>query len=397
MKREFYLGLARAGLRMPIGADLVLHEKSHPAAILTDGEALGKVVEETAQRYKTPLAFAHMDLQLEKTVMLEILGVPAADIPLFHFSGDPGAETVSRVRAGLRQALNPALQAHIDSVGYVARHTNLLPIGMTIGPFSLMTKLLKDPITPIYLAGSGVKAEDDPDVALVERALELSLTVVLFSVEAQMRAGAKAIFMAEPAANIVYISPKQIEEGSDIFDRYPMSVDRRVKALLDREDVDLIFHCCGELNDYMVRQFTTLRPVILSLGSSRRLWEDAQIVPKDIVLFGNLPSKHFYSDAVISREQVEAQTCELLHRMTEAGHPFILGSECDILNVPGATAVIRGKVEAFVGCKVRRTTPARHEKLTLFFLGSRCVCDPNLGSLAVVSLVIGIWSLFIEG
>ena len=30
MDREFYLGLARMGLRMPIGADLVLHERPNP-------------------------------------------------------------------------------------------------------------------------------------------------------------------------------------------------------------------------------------------------------------------------------------------------------------------------------------------------------------------------------
>ena len=363
MERQFYLDLARSGLRMPIGADLVLHEKPNPAAILTDGEALGRVVEETARRYRTPLAFAHMDLQLEKTVLLEILGVPAADIALFHFGEDPGAEAVTRLGEGLRGSLNPALRAQIDSVAHVARHTDLVPIGMTIGPFSLMTKLLKDPITPIYMAGSGMTADDDPDVALVERALELSLQAVLYSVEAQIRAGAKAIFMAEPAANVVYVSPKQIEAGSDVFLRYAIGADRRVKALLDRHGVDFIFHCCGELNDYMVQQFTTLNPVIISLGSSRKLWEDARIVPKDIVLFGNLPSKHFYSDAVITKDQVEEQACELLHRMREAAHPFILGSECDVLNVPGSTVVIRNKVDAFVHCRCDGPRVAMTEKM----------------------------------
>jgi len=363
MERQFYLDLARSGLRMPIGADLVLHEKPNPAAILTDGAALGRVVEETARRYRTPLAFAHMDLQLEKTVLLVILGVPAADIPLYHFGEDPGSEAVTGLREGLRKPLNPALRAQIDSVAYVAQHTDLVPIGMTIGPFSLMTKLLKDPITPIYMAGSGMTADDDPDVALVERALELSLQIVLYSVEAQIRAGAKAIFMAEPAANVVYVSPKQIEAGPDVFLRYAVGADRRVKALLDRHGVDLIFHCCGELNDFMLRQFTTLDPVIISLGSSRNLWEDARIVPKDIVLFGNLPSKHFYSDAVITKDQVEEQACELLHRMREAAHPFILGSECDVLNVPGSTAVIRGKVEAFVSCRCDGPRAVVHEKM----------------------------------
>lgn len=351
MDRQDYIALARSGLRMPIGADLVLHEKPDPEAIVRDGSALGEVVAETARRYRTPLAFAHMDLSLEKAVLLELLGIPDPDIPLYHFSLDPGPEAPVRVDEGLRKPLSRTLQAQIDSVGYVARNTDLVPIGMTIGPFSLMTKLLKDPITPIYLAGSGMTAQDDPDVALLERALELSLTVVLRSVEGQIRAGAKAVFMAEPAANVVYVSPKQIEAGSDVFVRYAMGADRKVKEVLSRHGVELIFHCCGEVNEYMIQQFCSLEPVILSLGSSRKLWEDARVVPDDIVLFGNLPSKHFYSDAVITREQVEQQACELLHRMAETGHPFILGSECDILYVKGSGDVIRKKVDAFVGCR----------------------------------------------
>ncbi len=358
MDRSLYLDLARKGLRMPIGADLVLHEKPDPDAVVRDGTALGKVVEEAARRYRTPLAFAHMDLSLEKLVLLELLGVPAAEIPLYHFAADPGADAVAQLEAGLQRPLNPALQAHMDSVRYVSEHTDLLPIGMTIGPFSLMTKLIKDPITPIYLAGSGISADDDPDVALVERALELSLRVVLRSVTGQIQAGAKAVFMAEPAANVVYVSPNQITAGSDVFERYAIASDRWVKALLGQHGVDLIFHCCGELNEYMIRKFCGLEPVILSLGSSRKLWEEAAFVPRNIVLFGNLPSKHFYSDAVITREQVEQQACELLHRMAEVGHPFILGSECDILNVPGAAAVIKDKVEAFVGCACQDGRPA---------------------------------------
>jgi uroporphyrinogen-III decarboxylase len=350
MDRQFYLDLARSGLRMPIGADLVLHEQPNPEAVVTDGTALGKVVEATARRYRTPLAFAHMDLSLEKAVLLELLGIPTADIPLYHFAADPGPDALARVEAGLRQPLHPALQAHIDSVGHVAHQTDLVPIGMTIGPFSLMTKLLKDPITPLYMAGTGLTAADDPDVALAERALALSLAVIRRSVEGQIAAGAKVIFMAEPAANTVYVSPKQIADGSDIFLRYPIAADRAIKALLDAHGVDLVFHCCGELNRYMIEQFCTLRPVILSLGSSRKLWQDAALVPKDIVLFGNLPSKHFYSDAVITREQVEEQACDLLYRMAEVEHPFILGSECDILHVPGSGETIRQKVDAFVGC-----------------------------------------------
>jgi len=350
MSRQFCLDLARAGLRMPIGADLVLHEKTDPERIVRDGQALGKVVEEVARRYRTPLAFAHMDLTLEKTLLCEMLDIPADAIPTYHFSDSPGEDMLRKVEERINGPLHPQLQAHVDSVGYIAKHTDLVPVGMGIGPFSLMTKLLADPITPIYMAASGATADDDPDVQMVEALLDLSLRIVLRSFSAQIRAGAKACFIAEPAANKVYVSPKQIEAGSDIFERYVIRPHRRIKSLLDSHGVDLIFHCCGELTDYMVEQFTRLEPVILSLGSSRKLWEDARFVPKHIVLFGNLPSKHFYSDSLITREGVERQTCELIRRMGETGHPFILGTECDVLNVAGYERSIREKVEAFVRC-----------------------------------------------
>lgn len=88
MQREFYLDLARQGLRMPIGTDLVLHEKDDVDGILVDGYRLGQVVKEAARRYRTPLAVPHMDLMIEKTAMLELLEVPAPQIPTYHFSAD---------------------------------------------------------------------------------------------------------------------------------------------------------------------------------------------------------------------------------------------------------------------------------------------------------------------
>ncbi len=37
-----------------------------------------------------------------------------------------------------------------------------------------------------------------------------------------------------------------------------------------------------------------------------------------------------------------------LAQMRESGHPFILGSECDVLHVPEAAATIRRKVEVML-------------------------------------------------
>ena len=99
MNRSFYLNLAQSGLRMPFGADLVLHESPDPEGVKHDAEALGKVVAETARRFKTPLAFPLMDLTLEKSDLLTFLKVPADQVDSYHFSAPPPADLIDDLRA----------------------------------------------------------------------------------------------------------------------------------------------------------------------------------------------------------------------------------------------------------------------------------------------------------
>jgi hypothetical protein len=160
------------------------------------------------------------------------------------------------------------------------------------------------------------------------------------------------MIVCEPAANTAYLSPRQMRAGSDILERFVLAPNRRLRSLLARHEVDLILHDCGELTTDMVRQFAIeLRPAVLSLGSSRNLWEDAAVVPEDLVLFGNLPTKTFYSDATMPVEEVERLTRETVRRMAKCGHPHILGSECDVLYVPDAAETIRRKVDAMLTCE----------------------------------------------
>jgi uroporphyrinogen-III decarboxylase len=340
MNRQFYLDLAASGLAMPIGTHLVLHEHPDPAAIVQDGRRLGRVVEESARRFRMPLAFPLMNLQLEKEALLRARGVPAAAVDSYHFSELPGAD------AGFQ--LTPNMAAVCGAIHYIATETDLIPVGMGIGPFSLMTKLIADPIAPVFMAGAGATGADEPEVALVERLLELSAATIQKYLAAQMDAGAKAIILCEPAANQVYFSPNQLAASYAIFDRYVMRFNRALREQLAARGVDLIFHDCGELSDGMVQRFATLDPAIISLGSSRLLWEDAARLPKTTVLYGNLPTKKFYSDTLISVEKVRQLSAELTRRMRAVGHPFILGSECDILSVPGSERTIQAKVEAFL-------------------------------------------------
>lgn len=352
MERSISLQLAAEGASVPIATDLILREKADPDAVLLDGPALGEVFAQAARRYRTPLALPVMDLELEKQYLLKLLSVPVEQRPAYHFGNCPGMGALDTLRARVNDPLTPRMQAMVDAIAHLAASTELIPVGMCIGPFSLMTKLLRDPILPIALAASGVTADEDPQIRLVEECLELATRTILRYADAQIKAGARLLFVAEPAANAVYLSPRMIEAGSDIFDRYVMRPNMRLRSLLAAWDVGLAFHCCGELTDHMVARFATLEPEMLSLGSSRNLWEDAAIVPDHIVLYGNLPSKRFYSDSELSCRQVAEAAIELREKMRSSGHPFILGTECDVLSVPDRHETIAAKVEALAGVAV---------------------------------------------
>lgn len=351
MERSFYLDLAASGRRLPVATHLVLHEQPDPEAILLDGERLAQVVVETARRFDTPLALPIMDLTLEEDVLLHTLGVAAEAIPTYRFDELPSEQDVQRVR-DMDVLSSPRIKACCDAIAAIAGAHDAgapeLPIGMCIGPFSLLTKLVADPITSIYLAGEGTARDEDPDVDLVCGLLEVCELTVDAYIRVQIAAGAKAIFVCEPAANLVYFSPNQLAAGSSVYTDFVIAPNLRLKQLLEDAGVDLIFHDCGSLTPEMIASFTALDPVILSLGSPVQLWDAAPLLPKDVVLFGNLPTKKFYSDAEVPLDAVPGLVREIDEKLTALGHPHIVGSECDILAMPGYEGRIMEKVLAVV-------------------------------------------------
>jgi uroporphyrinogen-III decarboxylase len=267
----------------------------------------------------------------------------------FHFDAPPSDTDLEHAREGDGATFLPAHRAHFEAIAEVAARPGLTPFGMAIGPFSLMTKLLADPIAAVALAGRSVPAADEPLVAMAERCLALAEIAIHRSLRAQLEAGAAAVIVCEPAASALFVSPRQMAHGSPVFDRFVLEPLLRAKAVLDEAGADLVLHDCGELSAAMVELLgQRVRPAVLSLGSSRRLWEDALRVPSDVVLFGNLPTKHFYSDETLPLDAVRSMTRNLVTRMRETAHPFILGSECDVLHVPEAGETIRRKVEAML-------------------------------------------------
>jgi len=337
--RQILHDLAAQGHRAPIGTHLVLHEKPDVAGILVDGTRLGEVIAETAGRFRTPLAVPLMDLTLEKEALLLALGVAPEEIESYHFDVPPGSSPPFTATA--------RMEAAYDAIRHVASQPGLLPMGMGIGPFSLMTKLVADPISPVFLAATGATADEEPEIAVVEAAIRTGTELILAYLDAQIDAGARAFILCEPAANNVYFSPNQLEESYEVFERLVMTPLQRIKDRMAARGVELVFHDCGELTAGMVGRFASLDAAMISFGSSRCLWEDAALVPRETVLYGNLPTKRFYS-AQLTIAEVQALSSRLLEKMREAGHPFILGSECDILSVPGCEREILSKVESFL-------------------------------------------------
>jgi len=334
---------------MPVGADLVLHEEADPEFSRNNGAALGRVIERTARRWKTPLAIPLMDLRLEKIDLLARIGVSQKDAEIFQFTSPLDRSTLAALTGRGASYSCPGSIARDQALSYIASISALFPIGMAIGPFSLATRLMRDPITAAALAGRGISPDDSDDVRLLFECLRVAEAAVQSSVRSQFAHGARAIMICEPAANTAFLSPRQLKAGSDVFERLVMQPNLRLNAVLDSLRCDLIFHDCGELMDLMVEAFATrLHPVILSLGSSRKLWEDARLVPSDVVLYGNLPTKSFYSDSDMPVEEVVRRSEELLANMKACGHPHILGSECDVLFVPEARNAILAKVDAMM-------------------------------------------------
>jgi len=330
---------------MPLATGFILAEDPDPEEIRRSGLKLADLMQESCQRFETPLAVPIMDLSLEKHALCALLGINKEQEARFHFETKPN---VSELLAKFDPLLHCYLRANIEAIASLAGADHYIAAGMSIGPFSLMTKLIADPITPVYLAGMGMR---DESVIVCDEVLALSMGLVKKYIAAQLDAGAKIIVLAEPAANMVYLSPKQIDEGSNVYKRYILENLLELHSIMKAKGAGLFLHCCGDLSADMLKGLAGLEPLVLSLGSSRVLWEDEEYIASGTIIYGNLPSKKFFSNTELTVEDVYTLSLELLSQMERTRHDFILGTECDLLSVPGCHQVIADKIDAMYRAK----------------------------------------------
>ena len=344
MARERWLDIARATPTVPLAVDIACHNL--PGIKIRSQKSLpvGPALIRAAARYNAPFIFSKMDLTREQATLARSLGLSEpGDLESFHFNmvpeDGPAAELSKKEWFSSKE-----WEEQLSNVMYAHANSTLPVLGSAIGVFTLITKMMQGEkaIVAVSMHGSGETATGDPDVALLLWLLPICEKVVTQSVTAQLNAGAAGIMIADPAAQVNFIPPSMPE----MFEKFVVEPNRRIRELIERRNADLFFHCCGELVPEYVSEFGhSIHPTVLSLGSSRCLWEDAKVVPKDVVLYGNVPSKHFVSKE-LTADAVTRQCRQLRDEMGRIAHPFILGTECDTLHVPGNDAAIDAKLNA---------------------------------------------------
>ena len=196
MESTLYMQIAEDGLAMPLATNMVLHEEASEADIeraLSNGEELGRCPCASRPPLWSTSRHSSYGPQARKRTAFAGPWPRTGPAPGFHFKQAPTATEVQAMITALAAPLPPALKAQVDAVRFVVRSApDLVPCAMTIGPFSLMTTLLEDPISAVYLASTGATANDEPAVALLDVALELSMRAVERSLRAQLDGGGEA-------------------------------------------------------------------------------------------------------------------------------------------------------------------------------------------------------------
>ena len=276
-------------------------------AMVRDGELQAKCMEAIAKRYDMAASLSLMDLSVEaeafgSPVKYSENEVPTVTAAIIAEPEDAEKLLVPPVGAG-------RTGEYLKAVELAAKAVQDRPVfAGAIGPFSLAGRLLD--MTEIM-----VQCYDDPD--MVKLVLDKATEFIIAYMKAFKEKSANGVVMAEPAAGL--LSPSLIAEFSNPY-------VRKIREAVEDENFLFIYHNCGNTIPLM-KEIVSIGMRVLHLGNSIKLEDALGIVPRDMLVMGNIsPANEF-------RQGMPASMQKAVDAMFAAcgSYPnFVISSGCDI-------------------------------------------------------------------
>ncbi|HHU64268.1 MAG TPA: methylcobamide--CoM methyltransferase [Clostridiales bacterium] len=286
---------------------------SYPAVSLTNSTALENL-KNPLKQYDTLLEIINefnIDIIMpfiDLTVEAEALGIPIT----FHENESPNVDVHPLTKAEELKdykAPNPntggRMAVFVSVVKLLKNNTDKIVGGLVCGPFTL--------------AGLMMGAEKlalntlmEPDFC--KKTMDFATSAILPYAKAQIKAGADFIILLDPTA--VLLSPK-------LYDKF---VTPSIKQIIKELEVPVVIHTCGNTTNIVPNMCRTGAQG-LSLDGMVDFGKLSTIVPKDVVLIGNIDPVRIMSNATPDR--VYTATMDLLENMKNVPN-FILSTGCDL-------------------------------------------------------------------
>jgi uroporphyrinogen decarboxylase len=273
---------------------------------VTDGETHFRAIQALDHVYPSGAATIIMDLTIEAeafgcTISFHENEVPAVTGRLVKDFNSVQALQIPQLNAG-------RVQQYLTASRLTAKGIQNKPVfGGCIGPFSLAARLFD--MTEIMTA---VFIEPETVQVLTEKCSAFIKEYVL----AMKATGVNGIIMAEPAAGL-------LDEAS--CETFSSAVIRRIVTEVQDEHFLFILHNCGN-KGHLTRSMVSTGAHGLHFGNALNLTEALQLVPQDILVFGNLDPVNAFK--MMKPGEMYSLTMGLLEATRDHSN-FIISSGCD--------------------------------------------------------------------
>ena len=164
----------------PVGTDLIMHEEPAPEKIRNDGAALGRVIEKSRSMLAHSVggsADGPAPGDMTSAGSRRSARGPGRHVSLSAAPLDDAA--LRRLTSEQPGTICAGSTARNRALAYVHTVPDLVAVGMAIGPFSLATRLMADPISAGAMAGSGVEESESDEVRLLWQCIRIAEAAVL--------------------------------------------------------------------------------------------------------------------------------------------------------------------------------------------------------------------------